>query len=443
MGVTQAVDRPTRPVARARKSKHFNSVCVTVKSSDTVQSMKFIGDQTMDDTAKALAASDLAHEKTVLYMLSKSPRIPVVIGHDAQEHKLFTEHHPSVPFRSVLDRYQSIHAEPAWSCLTKDTASVIYIIIVMCDLLEALEACHASHITHTLVSESSYLYSSKGGVLSDFHAAHIEGLRSEDTRRRLQYTQIMNRPPEFFDEHEPTPTSAWDIWCVGLLMYTLYVGQHPFINEQRVPCSDMTRFSYSRALAAADLPDTPFSQFIMLLLTIDKAGRPTASEVLREFKTCIHDVLSEFVDTCMAPPELNRVLNQFKPSIDVLPVAPVRDRTVRSQSRVADDHRTIHRRAMSSSSLAKLQSLQKLRDRRAVVFSVQDQACVVCSGPLNPMARGLACNRQSPADSSSGDTPLRTSCARLLSIGLQRASTTLYISDWMVAWLETYCPDEC
>ncbi|KAG8911009.1 hypothetical protein FRC01_005984, partial [Tulasnella sp. 417] len=97
------------------------------------------------------------------------------------------------------------------------------------------------------------------------------------------FTATMYRSPEMMDlssEAEITPQS--DIWAVGVLLYMMCYGQHPFEGQstEQIRQGEVPRRPYCNAYAAVD-------SFIVSILKKDPSARPTASALQSSLRAAL------------------------------------------------------------------------------------------------------------------------------------------------------------
>ncbi len=81
---------------------------------------------------------------------------------------------------------------------------------------------------------------------------------------------LIYRSPEMIELNEKSIGYPSDVWMLGCIAYFIYFRKHPFEGEGKL------------AIISPNVPypeHSPITKFIQSLLTLDPAGRPTASQV--------------------------------------------------------------------------------------------------------------------------------------------------------------------
>lgn len=109
------------------------------------------------------------------------------------------------------------------------------------DVLLALAVCHESNVIHRDVKPSNILLGKDGrGILSDFGLAKILSAHQQDSLKTTCSSTLFigtprYAPPESWEEQ--TPSAAWDIYSVGMVLYEVVTGSTPY--DAQTPLSLM------------------------------------------------------------------------------------------------------------------------------------------------------------------------------------------------------------
>lgn len=166
------------------------------------------------------------------------------------------------------------------------------------DVLYALQFLHQQHIVHRDLKPENLLLTSPDPKtarikLADFSMAKIVDRKSLLGSDHLTWAYCA---PEVLDEKADGVTydDKCDIWSVGIVLYVLLTGSHPFDYDGRQTKDQMIaniragRFDIEGAPVWNDI-STEAKDFITRILTIDPSKRPTAAEALEDaWFTSVH-----------------------------------------------------------------------------------------------------------------------------------------------------------
>ncbi len=224
------------------------------------------------------------------------------------------------------------------------------------------------------------------------------------------------------------------------MITTVILGEYPFEYSSDATMRDVKSVLNEKIPSVRKRLDDRESRIRSLcssMLHAEPSQRPTADQcliILREFIQSAVDSLTE--RGCCVPQVLERTISLDTPAVEATDQVETEPRTNRTSS--------ITKRALTIQSIHKLVKLQKLSERRHILFRGENVRCIVCSGPLKPNVHGLACQRSSALQQKE---PLvcracpRSSCASLFNSSLSKANKNndqrqVWITDWAVALID-------
>ncbi|MBI5095386.1 MAG: serine/threonine protein kinase [Candidatus Hydrogenedentes bacterium] len=175
--------------------------------------------------------------------------------------------------------------------LAAQALSVPRVTCIAADILTGLCVCHDAHVIHRDIKPSNILVNRDARAkLGDFgiataYAAHMEAAISRTSSSGFCLGTPRYAPPELWEGATPTP--AWDLYAVGMVMYEALAGKpayeakNPFafirqIDSRPVPRLDEVTPAISRELA----------DLVQSLLRRDPGERPVcAAEALSTLRS--------------------------------------------------------------------------------------------------------------------------------------------------------------
>jgi serine/threonine protein kinase len=134
-------------------------------------------------------------------------------------------------------------------------------------------------------------------------------LTSEGSATKPNFTQNARgtpsyRPPELFVENNVGFTNKLDVWSMGCILYELAVRKRAFRDDFAVFNHSRSGQSLSIVLDSFDEPvASQITSSVHSMLAIDPTIRPSASDLLKEFKR-----FSEKEDTITSSTKISKVV---------------------------------------------------------------------------------------------------------------------------------------
>jgi serine/threonine protein kinase, bacterial len=153
---------------------------------------------------------------------------------------------------------------------------------VTAQVCDGLAAAHAAGIIHRDLKPSNVLLQAGQVKLADFGISRIAG-----EARRTTTGTVMGTPTYLAPEviNGADPTSACDMYAVGITLYELLAGEPPFDGHVVAVMQAHLQREATRIPGISD----PLWELIAGCLSKDPAGRPTASDLARSLKALAED----------------------------------------------------------------------------------------------------------------------------------------------------------
>lgn len=164
---------------------------------------------------------------------------------------------------------------------------------VLRDLVRAVSYCHARRIVHRDLKLENLLFKDTTGTsqlkVIDFGLAAIKASSEEGGPWLSAMLGTLSYvAPEVIDKEKKYDEKC-DMWSIGVIMYVLFTGEHPFFTKE---CKKEKRELWRRILKEPPLkeplqntdPPVPLDarSLIIRLLQKDPTRRPSAAEVLAD-----------------------------------------------------------------------------------------------------------------------------------------------------------------
>jgi len=157
---------------------------------------------------------------------------------------------------------------------------------VIADVLNALHYIHNIGITHRDLKPENLLYVTNDPSSDQYNVIKIVdfGLaKLQDDKSSLQ--TVCGTPyfiaPEILDEEHKTYGAEVDVWSLGVILYFMLCGFHPF-DDQKYPImfNNIKKGRYSFPSPFWDSISKGAKDYIAQSLTVDPALRPTAGQCM-------------------------------------------------------------------------------------------------------------------------------------------------------------------
>jgi len=261
-------------VYRARDTRLDRTVAIKVLPAHVA--MDPATRERFDREARAVAALNHPHICT-LHDVGEAPSPdPAVLG--AQSIRFF-----------VMEFVEGATLD-ALGDLPMDTERAVAIAAQVCD---ALDAAHAKGIVHRDIKPQNIMVSPRGHVkVLDFGIARLDPRTpDESTALHTKTGLVMGTLPYMSPEQlcGDTVTGSSDVFSLGVVLYQLVTGRHPFAVEGHAPMQALARAVLVGAPTPARLLNPAISAsletLILRMLENDPAQRPSATEARQRLTT--------------------------------------------------------------------------------------------------------------------------------------------------------------
>ncbi len=130
-------------------------------------------------------------------------------------------------------------------------------------LADALAALHSAGIVHRDVKPENIMVTPDDRVvLTDLGIARSINAPSEMSRTGQFVGSLAYAPPEAFEE-DATPTPVFDVWALGVVLYEMATGAHPFSRESMEGTLRAVLHEQSAPLSTHGVDEAPFIEALM------------------------------------------------------------------------------------------------------------------------------------------------------------------------------------
>ena len=146
-------------------------------------------------------------------------------------------------------------------------------------VLQGLEACWEKRIVHRDIKPANIMLRTNGSpVIVDFGLSrHLELTSLTPTEYPGAIGTLLFAPPELLSYTKNDIDSKTDLYSLGITVYMMMTGQHPYINLRNPPKNVMYALMNTAAIAPHLLnPAIPesLSRFVLRLMKRNRVDRP-------------------------------------------------------------------------------------------------------------------------------------------------------------------------
>eukprot|EP01065_Artemidia_motanka_P011383 TRINITY_DN16116_c0_g1_i1.p1 TRINITY_DN16116_c0_g1~~TRINITY_DN16116_c0_g1_i1.p1 ORF type:complete len:506 (+),score=137.79 TRINITY_DN16116_c0_g1_i1:59-1519(+) len=162
---------------------------------------------------------------------------------------------------------------------------------VMLQLCSAVKYLHSMHIAHRDIKLENVLLAERGSLhsirITDFGMSRVFATFGEEGEQVQPMHTVCGTPlylaPEIARASQQGYNELVDIWSLGVLLWLLVVGSHPFARGVDPATGKSTRFAdYTRKVdwSVEPLPSMPqITKVLQRMLSLEPEDRPSAAEL--------------------------------------------------------------------------------------------------------------------------------------------------------------------